>query len=371
MKILIVASDKGNRFAPFIEEQIAALQAQGLQIVRYGITGKGIMGYLRALPGLRRLIRTEQPDIVHAHYGLSGLLANLQRRVPVVTTYHGSDINVPKVLRLSKIAMRLSAHNIFVSQRNVAIALGDAQSQCSGANAPVYGVECKGKGSHTLLPCGVNLTDDQLQSRSEARKALGLDADAPIILFAGAFANAVKNSELAFAAVERLQMQRIGAEAPAHNIKCKDEEPSIAVTSTYTQQHSCDTQHVQHANTPYTKTELTELRGYTREQVNQLMCAANALLMTSKTEGSPQVVKEAMACGCPIVSVDVGDVQERVSGVAGCYVVASREPTAIADALRQALAFDGKTNGREKILEMGLSNEQVAERLIEIYEQVV
>jgi hypothetical protein len=115
MKILILASDKGNKFAPFIEEQIAALQQEGVQIIRYGVTGHGIMGYLRELPALRRLIRAERPDIVHAHYGLSGLLANLQRLVPVVTTYHGSDINLPHILRLSKIAMRLSAHNIFVS----------------------------------------------------------------------------------------------------------------------------------------------------------------------------------------------------------------------------------------------------------------
>jgi glycosyltransferase involved in cell wall biosynthesis len=93
--------------------------------------------------------------------------------------------------------------------------------------------------------------------------------------------------------------------------------------------------------------------------------------MTSKTEGSPQVIKEAMACGCPIVSVDVGDVAERVSGVEGCYVVSSREPAAIAEALQQALAFSGKTNGRQRIIEMGLSNEQVAERLMAIYKQLV
>ena len=208
MKILIVASDKKGHFAPFIEEQIAALQARGVQIIRYGVTGHGIMGYLRELPALRRLIRAERPDIVHAHYGLSGLLANLQRLVPVVTTYHGSDINNPDILRLSKIAMRLSAHNIFVSKRNVALALGEAQAQCK-----VESVKCKGEENseaettastpytlhptpkHTLLPCGVNLTDDQLLSRSEARQALGIAEHAQIILFAGAFDNAVKTRD--------------------------------------------------------------------------------------------------------------------------------------------------------------------------------
>ena len=122
MKLLVIASDKGEHFAPFIEEQITALQQNGVEIVRYGVTGKGIIGYLRELPALRRVIRAERPDIIHAHYGLCGLLANLQRRIPVVTTYHGSDINNPSIRRFSKIAMRLSAHNIFVSKRNVALA---------------------------------------------------------------------------------------------------------------------------------------------------------------------------------------------------------------------------------------------------------
>lgn len=351
MKILIIASDKGGRFAPFIEEQIAALQARGVHIIRYGVTGHGIIGYLRELPALRRLIRAERPDIIHAHYGLSGLLANLQRRVPVVTTYHGSDINKPNILRLSKLAMRLSAHNIFVSARNVALALGWAQAQCT-----VYSVQCKGEENseaettastqpegrlhhtpytkHTLLPCGVNLTDDQLASRSEARAALGLEEHAQIVLFAGAFDNAVKDAPLAQEAVMKI--------APNRSNDLKEGAP-----------------------------RLQELRGFSRAEVNLWMCAANCLLLTSKTEGSPQVIKEAMACGCPIVSVDVGDVAERVSGVEGCYVVRTREPNDIAEALQEALHFTGRTNGRDRILEMGLSNEQIAKRLVAIYESVL
>jgi glycosyltransferase involved in cell wall biosynthesis len=93
--------------------------------------------------------------------------------------------------------------------------------------------------------------------------------------------------------------------------------------------------------------------------------------MTSKTEGSPQVVKEAMACGCPIVSVDVGDVAERTEGLEGCYVVPTRNPKDIANALQKAIEFNGRTNGRENIIEMGLTNSQVAERLMAIYKSLV
>ena len=316
MKILIVASDKGGHFAPFIEEQIAALQEIGVRVVRYAVTRKGLLGYLRELPALKQMIRAEQPDVVHAHFGLSGVLANLQRRVPVVTTYHGSDINVPKILRFSKIAMRLSAWNIFVSQRNVAIA--------------------KPKNKYTMLPCGVNIPQPWFEMQNQVVEQLTLNQwvhgilkkDVKHVLFAGAFDNAVKDSALAQVTINQLSSEGI-------------------------------------------QVELIELKGYNRDQVTALMYNCHALLMTSKTEGSPQVVKEAMACGCPIVSVDVGDVAERTDGVEGCYVVPTRNPKDIADALRKAIDLEGRTNGREKIIEMGLTNSQVAERLMAIYKSLV
>ena len=316
MKILIVASDKGGHFVPFIEEQIMALKALGVQVVRYGITGHGIMGYLRELPALKQMIRKENPDLIHAHYGLSGLLANLQRRVHVVTTYHGSDINVPKILRFSKIAMRLSAWNIFVSQRNVAIA--------------------KPKNKYTMLPCGVNIPKPWCEMQNQMFEQLTLNQwvhgilkkDVKHVLFAGAFDNAVKDSALARVTINQLSSKGI-------------------------------------------QVELIELKGYNRDQVTALMYNCHVLLMTSKTEGSPQVVKEAMACGCPIVSVDVGDVAERIEGVEGCYVVSTRDPHDIANALQKAIEFNGRTNGREKIISMGLSNEDVAEKLVTIYKEVL
>ena len=307
MKILIVASYNKNRFVPFVQEQGEALQAAGCEIEWFGIKRKGIVGYLREIPRLRKMICEVKPDIIHAHYGLSCLLANLAtRRVPVVSAYHGSDINLPKVRPFSKTAMWLSAWNIFVSKRNMELAGAIEGKKCS------------------LVPCGISLSEDQLQSRTEARKALGWKADEKKVLFTSAFDNSVKDPELAKAAVSLLE----GA-------------------------------------------ELIELKGYSRGEVNRLICAANCLLMTSKTEGSPQVIKEAMACGCPIVSVDVGDVAERTEGVEGCYVVPSREPKDIAEALKKAIAFEGKTNGREHILSAGLTNEQVAKRIIEIYEDII
>lgn len=303
MRVLIVARCKFGLYAPFITEQVEALRLRGVKCWFFPVTKKGLFGYLGHLPALRRALRTWKPDVIHAHYGLCGLLANLQRRVPVVTTYHGSDINLPKVYVLSKLAIWLSAFNIFVSQKNLEKA------------AP--------RRHFALIPCGVNLEDYPPIDKAEARRAMGLEPDRKYVLFAGAFDNAIKNAPLALAAVDLLD-----------------------------------------------NVELLELKGYSRLQVAMLMQAVDALLMTSFTEGSPQVVKEAMACGCPIVSVDVGDVLERVSGVEGC-VITEASPSALAAGLQQVFQLNQRTSGRDRIIALGLDNETVANKILSVYHTVL
>ena len=302
MKILIVASHNKGYYAPFIEEQAAALKRSGCGIEFFGVTGKGIKGYLAAYPELLKSIRSFDPDIIHAHYGLSGLLANMQRKVPVVTTYHGSDINEKSVLPFSRTAMHLSRFNIFVSQRSLEIA--------------------KPGKNYVLLPCGVDLNELQLTTKSEARKCLGLAEDRKYVLFAGAFDNSVKNYPLAKDAMSKLP-----------------------------------------------EAKLIELKGYSRDEVTLLMCAADALLLTSLSEGSPQVVKEALACGCPIVSVDVGDVKEITEGVCGCFVC-DRNCEEIANNITAAFKQKSKTTGRDRIVSCSLSNELIATKLIDLYADI-
>ena len=309
MRVLAVCSFKlkqKENVSPFVGEQVAALRNCGAESDIFLVKGKGFFGYLNQFKSLKERIKEFNPDIVHAHFGLCGLLANLQRKVPVITTYHGSDINDKRTFLFSKAAMQLSAWNIFVSRKTLEIA--------------------KPKQNHSLLPCGIDFSELQLIPRSEARQRMKLDLDKKYVLFAGAFDNQVKNAPLAKEAVAFLQNEKL---------------------------------------------ELLELKGYSREEVTLLMCAADAFLMTSFTEGSPQVIKEAMTCGCPIVSVDVGDVKERVDGVAGCYVANTREPKELAELIRKALAFEGKTKGREKIIMDGLDNRQVAKNLLSLYESII
>ena len=303
MRILVVGKDHGGRMSPFVSEQMMALQKVGITVDSYAIIGKGLSGYLKNSGGIRRKINAFQPDIIHAHYGLSGLAANLQRQVPVVTTYHGSDVHSGGwILWLSRLAMRRSAYNIFVSKKLQKTASYKRSNAC-------------------VLPCGVDM-DTIIELPKEAARAQ-LKLTMPTVLFSSSFTDSVKNADLAKAAMKKI-----------------------------------------------TEAELVELKGYTRKEVNLLMNAADCLLMTSDREGSPQVVKEAMACGTPIVSVDVGDVVETISDTPGCFI-AERDANDVAQKIRMAMSFKGKTPGRQRIIELGLSNELVARKLLEIYQGIV
>lgn len=299
MRILVVGVDLNT----FVKEQCDALATKGVIVFKHQVTGHGLLGYFKASLDLRKAIRQYHPDLIHAHYGLSGLLANLQRKVPVVTTFHGSDIhNGGWLLRLSQITIRLSAYSIFVSKR---------LKELSGTCQP----------NVCVIPCGIDLDTIQERQRNEAKKLV--NRDKPFALFSGSFTNKVKNPDLAKAAMKKMP-----------------------------------------------DTELVELRGYNRQEVNLLMNATDCLLMTSHREGSPQVIKEAMACGTPIVSVDVGDVKEIMGNTKGCYI-AECNADDIAEKMELALAFKGKTSGRQRIMELGLSNEFVVKRLLEIYKKVL
>ena len=300
MKVLIVARYKEKGFAPFVTEQVAALEGVGVECRMFPVKSNN---YLRYYPELRRAIRSFRPDIVHAHYGLCGLLANLQRRVPVVTTYHGSDINDSMVRPLSAITIWLSRYNVFVSKKHIDL--------------------MHPRKDYSLLPCGINLKDFPEMDKEEARIKIGLSPNKQYVLFSGAFDNKVKNSPLAKDVVMAL--------------------PDV---------------------------ELLEFKGYSRHQVAVLMQAVDVLLMTSHCEGSPQVIKEALACGCPIVSVDVGDVKERIKDVKGCYLSKTMHSEEIRDLIKKALAWNGKTTGRQVILKDRLDNSQVAESLSIIYRTI-
>jgi len=303
MKILIVCSEHSGKVSPFITEQANSIRSMGVDIDYFLVDRKGLFGYLRKRRDLLKKIKDFCPDIIHAHYGLSGLLANLQRKVPVVTTYHGSDVNNAAVFPFSRLCMMLSVHNIFVSDK--------------------IRIKSGLKSKQSLIPCGVDIDLFKPIDKIMARKELQLDNNVRYVLFAGAFENKVKNADLALKAVASLL-----------NIK------------------------------------LLEFNGYSREQAVTLMNAVDCVLMTSYSEGSPQFIKEAMACNCPIVSVAVGDVPEVIKNMEGCYI-STYEVEDVAEKLHQALLTGKRTEGRKRIIELNLDSKSIGNRIVEVYEKVI
>ena len=104
-----------------------------------------------------------------------------------------------------------------------------------------------------------------------------------------------------------------------------------------------------------------------RVQVLEAMHTIDILCMTSTIEGSPQIIKEAMACNCPIVATDVGDISEVISGTDGCFIT-SFKPEEVVEKINFALEFNKRTNGREKI--MHFDNKNIAEKVFDIYKMV-
>lgn len=308
MKVLIVCSVNSGKISSFIQEQAASLNALGVEIDYFPITGKGVLGYLRNLRPLRKHLQTTHYNLIHAHYGLSGLLANLQRRVPVVTTFHGSDIWYKKNRWLSKLAFRLSVKSIFVHPD---------QPELFNINSS----------NSVIIPCGIDTSVFYPINKEKARQKLGLRSNAKYALFSSSFNKQIKNARLAFDSLKNI-------------------DAGI---------------------------ELLELKGYSREEVNLLMNAVDILLVTSFNETGPLVIKEALACNTPFVSTEVGDVRYVTSDTRGCYISTydtyrySRDIQKALDYLAQY----GKTDGRQRIFDLGLDLPTIAGKVYQVYKDVL
>lgn len=322
MKILEVSRYKkeyAEHMLPFVTEQGESLRKAGCEVDFFIVRGN----YVKAVGALKAKIREWKPDIVHAHYGLSAITAELQGLVPVVTTFHNGETHNWHVNLMSSLMSLRAKHVIYVAQH---------------IHDMVY---FKAK-HYSIIPCGVSLDDCFLMDKAEARQRLGWDTKTRYILFGGAFSNERKNYALLKQAVERLKIEN-----------CR------------------------------LKIEVVEMKGLSREQCVLRMNACDLFALPTTNEGSPQALKEAMACNCPIVATDVADIKHLLADLPGHYLLPNKKGNAawwvgdehsveeLAELIRQALAFNGRTKGRERIIELGYTNELVAKKIIEIYEGII
>jgi len=315
VKVLVVCSGNtpgGEEFKleihqAFIYEQEQSLKNFGVQVDYFLIKGKGILGYLKHYSKLKEELKKNY-DLIHAHNGLCGLISNLQRKIPVITTYHGSDINLFHLRVISYFSILLSAWNIFVSKKQY--------------------LKILIKRNIDIIPCGVDLNVFKLKDKSDSKFKLSLSEKKKYILFSSAFSVKIKNKPLVNSALTYLVNDNI---------------------------------------------ELLELKNKSREEVSLLLNSCELLILTSFSEGSPQIIKEAMACNCPVVSTDVGDVRDVIGETDGCFIC-SFDPGDVADKIKLAMIFSGKTgrtNGRERIIELGLDSDKIANRIMSVYNRVL
>jgi glycosyltransferase involved in cell wall biosynthesis len=305
MKVLIVCSGNAGKITAFISEQAIALEEQGIIIDYYPIVGKGIVGYLKNFPSLKKKIREFKPDLIHAHYGLSGALAILQLRIPVVITFHDGETHSVKSNIISSISTLFSAYDIFVARHIFDL------------------IYLKKKSKSVILPCGVSYKTIQPVDKNEAMVKMNLSFSKKYILFGGAFENLRKNYPLLKEAISLMNRDDI---------------------------------------------KVIEMKDLNRQQITMLMCACDVFVLPSKREGSPQALKEAMLCNCPIVATDVGDIKRLMSDTEGCFIC-TFEPLDVAEKIQMALDFGKRTNGREKLNH--LDNSLIAARIIEIYNKII
>jgi glycosyltransferase involved in cell wall biosynthesis len=299
-----------------VARQIRSLRSVGVDVDVLQIEGLPRLRYAQCYP--RVVARSRAADVIHGHYGYCGWLARGQLGRPVVVSFMGTDLfGVPRAGGGLKPSSRFVAQSGRWLARHVDATIVKTREMADAvAPAPTH-----------VIPNGVDMTEFAPVGPDEARRSLGLDPATRYVLFGGNPAKAVKGYPLARATVDR------AAELLGEPI------------------------------------ELLILRGVAACRVPLYMGAAEALLMTSLSEGSPNVVKEAHACELPVVSVPVGDVPMLLDGVDNC-ALAPREPEPLAHALVSVLSSRRRSNGRAALRRQGLDDESVAQRVAAVYEEI-
>jgi glycosyltransferase involved in cell wall biosynthesis len=178
-----------------------------------------------------------------------------------------------------------------------------------------------GLSSAHVIPCGVDLEMFKPLPQQVARSELSLPVDKKLVLFAGLI-RPEKRLDVIQAAVGILRGEG-------------------------------------------SRVELVIATNQPHNRIPLYMNACDVLALASEYEGSPVVVKEAMACNLPVVSVDVGDVAQVIGRTEGCYIC-RREPADMAQKLEWALDRGLRIDGRRDIQRLGL--DATVDSLLRIYE---
>lgn len=308
-------------YGSFVFSQAQSLREVGVDIDVVYIPGyRGKTEYARGWREMRAALRRGAYDLVHAHYGHSGVVARLQTTAPLIVSYCGDDLlgtpgaRAPGMTRRSLLAARVFAELARVARRTITKSEEMTRRLPAGAR----------RRNH-VIPNGVDLARFAPRDRSAARAQLGWSAAPPNVLFMGGPQTVRKNLVLA----RRVCLEMNSRGCPVQLRVANDVAPN---------------------------------------QIAVWMNAADVLLFPSLSEGSPNAIKEAMASELPIVSAPVGDVPERLAGVEGTFVV-PHDVQAMANALTSALKVGRAPAARQAVSKLSL--ERVAQRICALYRDAV
>ncbi|MFW9928794.1 MAG: glycosyltransferase family 4 protein [Candidatus Thorarchaeota archaeon] len=308
-------------FQPFVNSQIKSLEKEGVEIGTFSVDASDSrMNYFRAARRIKELVIEEKYEILHAHYSYCGLSAYLARaKKPIVISLMGSDL-IGARNRKGKITLRGKLDNWisrYISTKvNHIIVKSRQMANLLDGKIPI-----------SVIPNGVDLELFQPMQQSLVRKELGFEEEEFMVLFFGNPRDSNKNFVLAEKAVK--------------NFKSTFKHSNV------------------HLVNPY---------GISHDKVVKYLNACDVLILTSYYEGSPNVIKEAMACNLPIISTDVGDVKDIISNIDNCFIT-NHSTENISNKLEMIYNNRQRTNGRHKMQE--LSSEVIAEKIIKIYQSII
>jgi teichuronic acid biosynthesis glycosyltransferase TuaC len=309
MKVLFVSSGNSRSgISPITKNQGDSI-LKFAQVEYYTIKGKGLKGYFKNIFKLRRYLRNNKFDIIHAHYSLSGIVATLAGARPLIVSLMGSDVKASLFVAF--------LIRIFSKFWKCVIVKSEDMKSTLRLNSAI------------VIPNGLDTSKFRIINKQEAQAKLGWLPDKRHILFAANPARKVKNFPLAETAFNRV----------------------------------CDH-----------NSELHVLVNVSQDEMVFYYNAADIVLLSSLWEGSPNVVKEAMACNRPVVTTNVGDIEFLVGSQTRGVFVTDHSVEVYSKCLHEAIQFcrDGQiSDGRERIKALGLDSESTAQKIVSLYQSTI